>query len=153
MSPSSIAQITCYTLPLFSHHLKAMKKNHTFVRCHAQIRCKTLIVFNDKDLLLSRTCFFLQKINKKKLAPSSLWDLWEKKYHTLILPRVWLKTKITQIHALAKTRSLLNHLSYSGNEDVSVKPLYLICMTSFELPFLFAQKLFSLWKIFPSLQP
>ena len=29
----------------------------------------------------------------------------EKKYHTLILPRVWLKTKITQIHALAKTRN------------------------------------------------
>ena len=28
-----------------------------------------------------------------------------KKYHTLILPRVWLKTKITQIHALAKTRN------------------------------------------------
>ena len=34
-----------------------------------------------------------------------MWDLWEKKYHTLILPRVWLKTKITQIHALAKTRN------------------------------------------------
>ena len=28
-----------------------------------------------------------------------------KKYHTLILLRVWLKTKITQIHALAKTRN------------------------------------------------
>ena len=34
-----------------------------------------------------------------------MWDLWEKKYHTLILPRVWLKTKITQIHALVKTRN------------------------------------------------
>ena len=34
-----------------------------------------------------------------------MWDLWEKKYRTLILPRVWLKTKITQIHALAKTRN------------------------------------------------
>ena len=30
-----------------------------------KIRCKTLIVFNERDLLLSRTCFFLQKINKK----------------------------------------------------------------------------------------
>ena len=48
---------------------------------------------------------FFAKDKWKKLAPSSLWDLWEKKYHNLILPRVWLKTKITQIHALAKTRN------------------------------------------------
>ena len=70
-----------------------------------RIRCKTLIVFNGRDLLLSKTCFFFSKVNKKNLAPSSLWDLWVKKYHTLILPRIWLKTKITQIHALAKTRN------------------------------------------------
>ena len=37
-----------------------------------RIRCKTLIVFNGRDLLLSETCFFFQKINLKKLAPSSL---------------------------------------------------------------------------------
>ena len=56
-----------------------------------------------------RSCWqdllFFAKDNFKKLAPSSLWDLWVKKFHTLTLPRVWLKTKITQIHALAKTRN------------------------------------------------
>ena len=30
-----------------------------------RIRCKTLIVFNGRDLLLSKTCFFFQKINEK----------------------------------------------------------------------------------------
>ena len=30
-----------------------------------RVRCKTLIVFNGRDLLLSKTCFFFQKINEK----------------------------------------------------------------------------------------
>ena len=30
-----------------------------------RIRCKTLIVINDRDLLLSKTYFFFKKINKK----------------------------------------------------------------------------------------
>ena len=30
-----------------------------------RIRCKTLIVFNGRDLLLSKTCFFFSKVNKK----------------------------------------------------------------------------------------
>ena len=29
------------------------------------IRCKTLIVFNERDLPLSKTCLFFKKINKK----------------------------------------------------------------------------------------
>ena len=69
-----------------------------------KIRCKTLTVFNERDLLLNRTCFFLQKRNKKTRT-FFIVRLVREKYHTLILPRVWLKTKITQIHALAKTRN------------------------------------------------
>ena len=30
-----------------------------------RVRCKTLIVFNGRDLLLSKTCFFFSKVNKK----------------------------------------------------------------------------------------